>query len=165
MLFQTLLASAQKSIHITTPYFLPDRSASAELVRAVRDRGVEVKVITPGRHTDHVLTQRSSRRLFGPLLRAAAEIYEYQPSMIHAKVMIVDGAWSVVGSTNFDHRSFGINDEVNLVAFDPRLAERLEEDFARDLAASRRVTYRRWYQRPVFERLHEWLGALIERQQ
>jgi cardiolipin synthase len=112
-----------------------------------------------------VLTQRSGRRLFGPLLRAGVAIFEYQAAMIHAKCMVVDGAWSVVGSTNFDNRSFGINDEVNLVAFDPRLAERLEEDFARDLAASRSVTYRKWYRRPIFERLHEWLGALIERQQ
>ncbi|HEX6739568.1 MAG TPA: phospholipase D-like domain-containing protein [Vicinamibacteria bacterium] len=164
MLFQGLLAAARKSIHITSPYFLPDASATTELVRAV-ERGVEVKVITPGRHTDHLLTQRSSRRLFGPLLRAGATIFEYEPAMIHAKTMVVDGCWSVVGSTNFDNRSFGINDEVNLVAFDPRLAERLEEDFARDLAQSRRVTYRKWYRRPIFERVHEWLGALLERQQ
>jgi cardiolipin synthase A/B len=164
MLFQGLLAGAHKSIHITTPYFLPDASARAELIRAV-ERGVDVKIITPGRHTDHLLTQRSGRRLFGPLLRAGAAVFEFRPTMIHAKIMVVDGAWSVVGSTNFDNRSFGINDEVNLVAFDPRLAERLEEDFARDLTASRRVTYRRWYRRPYFERLHEWLGALLERQQ
>jgi cardiolipin synthase A/B len=164
MLFQGLLAAARRSIHITSPYFLPDASARTELVRAIA-RGVEVKIITPGRHTDHLLTQRSSRRLFGPLLRAGAAIFEYQPAMIHAKSMVVDGCWSVVGSTNFDNRSFGINDEINLVAFDPRLAERLEEDFARDLAQSRRVTYRKWYHRPVFERVHEWLGALLERQQ
>jgi cardiolipin synthase A/B len=164
MLFQGLLAAARKSIHITTPYFLPDASARAELVRAIA-RGVEVTILLPGRHSDHLLTRRSSRRLFGALLRAGASIFEFQPAMIHAKVLVVDGAWSVVGSTNFDNRSFGINDEINLVAFDPRLAERLDEDFARDLAASRRVTYRKWYRRPMFERLHEWLGALLERQQ
>jgi cardiolipin synthase len=165
MLYQTLLASAQRSIHITTPYFLPDGSARSELVRAIRERGVEVSIITPGRHADHLLTRRSSRRLYGDLLRAGASIYEYQPAMIHAKVVIVDGAWSVVGSTNFDNRSFGLNDEVNLAAYCPELARRLEEDFARDVAQSRQVNYQNWRRRPFVERGHELLGWLLERQQ
>jgi cardiolipin synthase len=165
MLYQTLLASAQRTIHITTPYFLPDRSARSELVRAIRERGVEVKIITPGRHADHLLTRRSSRRLYGELLRAGASIYEYQPSMIHAKVLVVDGTWSVVGSTNFDNRSFGLNDEVNLAAYCPELSARLEADFARDVADSRQVSYHTWRRRPMFERGHELLGWLLERQQ
>jgi cardiolipin synthase A/B len=165
MLYQTLLAAARKTIHITTPYFLPDRSARSELVRAMRERGVEVKILTPGRHADHVLTRRSSRRLYGELLQAGASIYEYKPSMIHAKVLVVDGAWSVVGSTNFDNRSFGLNDEVNLAAYCPELATRLEEDFARDLAVSRQVNYGAWRRRPLFERGHELIGWLLERQQ
>jgi cardiolipin synthase len=165
MLYQTLLAAAQRSIHITTPYFLPDRSARSELVRAIRERGVEVAIITPGRHADHLLTRRSSRRLYGELLRAGASIYEYQPAMIHAKVLVVDGTWSVVGSTNFDNRSFGLNDEVNLAAYCPELAGRLEEDFARDVAQSRQVSYQNWRRRPFVERGHELLGWLLERQQ
>lgn len=165
MLFQALIASARKSIQISSPYFLPDRSARAELIRAVRERGVEVTVVTAGRHTDHLITRVTSRRLYGPLLRAGARIYEYQPSMIHTKTMIVDGLWSVIGSSNFDYRSFGINDEVNLAARDARLAQRLDEDFAADLATSRLQTYRRWYRRPLFERAYEWLGWLLERQQ
>jgi cardiolipin synthase len=165
MLFQTLLASARKSICITTPYFLPDKSARDEMVRAIKERGVEVKIITPGKHSDHLLTRTSSRRLYGDLLKAGAQIYEYEPAMIHAKVMIIDGLWSVVGSTNFDNRSFGLNDEVNLAAFDDRLALRLEEDFARDMAHSRQVTYEQWKRRSIFERAHEWLGWILERQQ
>jgi cardiolipin synthase len=165
MIFQTLLAAAQKSIHITTPYFLPDRYARAELIRAVKERGVEVKIIVPGNHTDHLLTRRSSRRLFGRLLRAGARIHEYQPSMMHAKALLVDGMWSVVGSTNFDHRSFGINDEVNLVVYDPELTQRLEQDFAADLAHSKAVNYWEWSRRSLIERGHEWLGWLLERQQ
>lgn len=165
MLFQTLLASAQKSIHITSPYFIPDRSARGEMIRAIHERGVDVKILNPGQHTDHLLTRRSSRRLYGDLLRAGAKIYEYQPSMIHTKTMIIDRVWGVVGSTNFDHRSFGLNDEVNLAAFDPQLAERLEEDFARDLAESRPVTYQDWRRRSILERGHEALGWLLERQQ
>lgn len=165
MLFQTLLASAQKSIHITTPYFLPDKSARAELIRAVSERGVELKIITPGKKSDHLLTYSSGRRLFGDLLKAGARIYEYQPAMIHAKILIIDGIWSVVGTTNFDNRSFGLNDEVNLAARDQSLAERLEEDFAKDLSASREITYEEWNRRSIFERAHEILGWVLERQQ
>ena len=165
MLFQTLIACAQRSIHITTPYFLPDRGARQALVDALQKRGVEVKIIVPGKHSDHLLTRRSSRRLYGDLLKHGAQIYEYQPAMIHTKLLVVDGVWSVVGSTNFDSRSFGLNDEMNLAARDEALAERLEQDFQRDLAASRRITYKKWSRRPPFERIHEWLGWIVERQE
>ncbi len=165
ILFQTLLAGAQKSILITTPYFLPDHSVRAELCRAIQERGVEVSVIAPGKHADHLLTRRSSRRLYGELLKAGAKIYEYKPAMLHAKALVVDGIWTVVGSTNFDHRSFGLNDEVNLAAFDAELGARLTEDFARDRAESRLITYKTWRLRFLHERLHEYLGWLFERQQ
>jgi cardiolipin synthase A/B len=165
MLFQTLLASARRSIHLTTPYFLPDRSARAELVRAIEERGVDLKIVVPGKHSDHLLTRRSSRRLYGDLLRAGAQIFEYQPSMIHTKSLVVDGLWSVVGSTNFDSRSFGINDELNLAALGEGLAARMEQDFQEDLAHSRRITYAEWQRRPLSERLHEWLGWILERQE
>jgi cardiolipin synthase A/B len=165
MLFQALIACARKSIHITSPYFLPDRWARAELIRAMRERGVEVTILTPGRHTDHIITRVTSRRLTAPLMRAGARAYEYKPTMIHNKAMIVDGLWSVVGSSNFDYRSFGINDEVNLAGRDARLAQRLAEDFAADLSESRLLTYRRWYRRGLFERAYEWVGWIFERQQ
>ncbi|HEX8649509.1 MAG TPA: phospholipase D-like domain-containing protein [Pyrinomonadaceae bacterium] len=165
ILYQTLLASARKTILITTPYFLPDRSARDEMVRAIRERNVEVKIIVPGDHSDHLLTRRSSRRLFGDLLRAGASIYEYQPAMIHTKTMVIDGVWSVVGSTNFDNRSFGLNDEVNLAAYDDKLAARLTEDFTLDLASSRVVSLEEWQRRSIFERMYEWVGGVLERQQ
>jgi cardiolipin synthase len=165
ILFQTLLASAQQSIHITSPYFLPDASVRKELVRALKERKVEIKIVVPGKHMDHLLTRRSSRRLYGDILRAGGEIYEYEPGMIHAKCLIVDGIWSVVGSTNFDNRSFGINDEVNFASNHLKLAARLEEDFARDVADSNLITYKKWAARSLFERAHEWLGSILERQQ
>lgn len=165
MLFQTLLASARKNVYVTTPYFLPDRSLREELIRAIRQRGVGVHIITPGRYSDQMLTRRSSRRLYGVLLQAGAQIFEYQPAMIHTKSLIVDGLWSVVGSTNFDNRSFGLNDEVNLAVRDEGLAQRLLEDFSRDRAESRAVSYRDWQRRPLLERGQEWLGWLLERQQ
>jgi cardiolipin synthase len=165
MVYQTLLAAAQRTIEITTPYFLPDRSACTEMVRAIKERGVEVTILAPGQHSDHLLTRRASRRLYGPLLKAGARIHEYDPTMIHAKVLVIDGVWSVVGSTNFDNRSFGINDEINVAAFDAELAGRLQEDFRRDLLSSHRVTWRKWYRRPLVERAWELVGWLLERQQ
>jgi cardiolipin synthase len=166
ILFQTLLASAQESILITTPYFLPDRSVRAELVRAIKERGVKVRIIVPGkRGTDHALTRNSSRRLYGDLLKAGAQIYEYAPTMIHAKTLVIDGQWSVVGTTNFDNRSFGLNDEVNLAAFDEELAARITEDFQHDVSESNLVSYEEWKHRSIFERAHEVFGWLLERQQ
>jgi cardiolipin synthase A/B len=128
-------------------------------------RGVEIRILVPGKHSDHTLTRRSSRRLYGPLLQNGAQIYEYRPSMIHTKSIVVDGLWSVVGSTNLDSRSFGINDEVNLAARDEGLAARLEADFLADLKVSHRVTYDEWRNRPATERANEWLGWVIERQE
>jgi len=165
VLFQALLRTANKSIYITTPYFLPDGSIREEMLRAITQRHVEIKIITPGRKSDHMMTRNSSRALYGDLLKAGAEIFEYNPTMIHAKILIVDGHWGVVGSTNFDNRSFGINDEVNLAARSPELAARLTQDFQADLAQSRRVTYEQWKQRPVWERGFETVGWFLQRQQ
>ena len=165
MLYQTLLASAQKSVLVTTPYFLPDKSARAEMVRALRERDVKIKVIAPGDRSDHTLVRRSSRRLYGELLEAGAEIYEYEAAMMHAKTLVIDGVWSVIGSTNFDNRSFGLNDEVNLAARDAQLAARLTEDFNRDLESCRRITLEEWRKRPLLEQAHEQVGRLLERQQ
>jgi cardiolipin synthase len=164
VLFQTLVASAHKSIQITTPYFLPDTSLREELVKA-RQRGVEVRILLPGGKSDHLMTRASSRRVYGPLLLAGAEIYEYQPSMVHAKIMVIDGMWSVVGSTNFDNRSFGLNDEVNLVTLDRALAAQLRAQFDADIARGMRVNYDTWKKRSLFERGIEMAGFLIERQQ
>ena len=164
ILFQALVSAASRNIRITTPYFLPDRSMLRALVRAA-GRGVEIEIILPGTKSDHALTRSSSRRLYGELLQAGARIYEYQPAMIHAKVLVVDDLWSVAGSTNFDNRSFGINDEVNLAASDPSLASQLSEDFLKDRAASREITLADWKHRSVAERLHETLGWVLQRQQ
>jgi cardiolipin synthase len=165
VLFQVLLASARKSIYITTPYFLPDASIRDEISRAIRQRGVEVKILTPGPGTDHMLTRRSSRRLFGQLLEAGAKIYEYQPAMIHAKVMVIDGLWSVVGSTNMDPRSFSLNDEVNVATPDTQIAQRLQQDFFEDLRQSSEVHLEEWRNRGIAERVHEVFGGLLEKQQ
>jgi cardiolipin synthase len=164
VLFQLLLASARHSIDITTPYFLPDKSLMRELCRAI-ERGVHVRILVPGRKADHLLTRSTSRGAYGPLLKAGAQVYEYQPAMIHAKILCIDHLWSVVGSTNFDNRSFGINDEVNLAIKDPAIALRLESDLADDLKNSRQISLNDWRRRPVAERATELLGWVFERQQ
>lgn len=164
ILFQMLLANATKTIDITSPYFLPDRSARREMIRAVKERGVRLRILVPGKHADHLLTRSAGRRRFGELLEAGAEIHEYQPSMIHAKVLIIDDLWSVVGTTNFDNRSFGINDEVNVAFQNVELAQRLKEDFERDLSNSKRITLEMWRHRPITERITEGLSRIVERQ-
>jgi cardiolipin synthase len=164
ILYQTLIAYAQKTIHITTPYFLPDRSSLGEIVKAARDRGVKVIVLTPGKHSDHLFTRSSSRRRYGDLIKAGVEVYEYRPAMIHAKTMVVDGLWSIVGSTNFDNRSFGLNDEVNVALRNSGLAENLEADCRADLEQSRRISYERWEARPIREKILEWVFRMFDRQ-
>jgi cardiolipin synthase A/B len=165
VLFQLLLASAKHSISITTPYFLPDKSLMRELCRAIEERSVRIRVLVPGRKSDHLLTRSTSRRGYGPLLQAGAEVYEYQPSMIHAKILCVDERWAIVGSTNFDNRSFGINDEVNLAVRDGELAGHLERDMTEDIKESRGVSFEEWRKRPFTERGPELLGWIFERQQ
>ncbi|MBP1636281.1 MAG: phospholipase D/Transphosphatidylase [Acidobacteria bacterium] len=164
VLFQMLLASARETIHITTPYFLPDWSLAEELKKAV-ERGVEVHVVVPGAHSDQLLTRNTSRLGYGRLLPHGVRIFEYRPSMLHAKVLLVDGRWAVVGTANFDNRSFGLNDEVNLAVCDPRFAARLEEDFVADRAQSTEVHYEAWKRRGLLERGIEVVGWLLERQQ
>jgi cardiolipin synthase A/B len=164
ILFQSMISAARRSICITSPYFLPDASMLKELINA-RRRHVEVSILVPGKKSDHLLTRSSSQSFYGSLLKAGVEIYEYQPSMVHAKILIVDGLWSVVGSTNFDNRSFGLNDEVNMAVRDQAVSARLLEDFMADLAVSKRVTLEAWKRRPLLERAFEGLGRIVQRQQ
>ena len=99
------------------------------------------------------------------MLRAGAQIYEYQSSMFHVKSLVVDGKWAIFGSTNFDHRSFSINDELNMATTDREAIARFREDFARDLCESKAISYREWRTRSLFERGWAVFGKLLERQQ
>src|SRR5690606_40401618 len=109
-----------------------------------RKRGVTIEIITPGPKTDKSIVRRASRARWGGMLEAGVRIYEFQPTNFHCKVMIADGVWSSVGSTNFDNRSFRLNDEANLNVYDPRFAARLEEIFEADKKRSREVTLEAW---------------------
>jgi cardiolipin synthase A/B len=164
ILFQLLIASARRTIYITTPYYLPEENLQKELGRALQ-RGVEIKIIVPGKHSDHSLTRSSGRAAYGSLLESGGQVYEYDAAMIHAKILIVDETWCVVGSTNFDNRSFGINDEVSVAVRDAKLAAQLTSNFQEDISQSRQVMLREWNNRSLYERALEIIGWVLERQQ
>jgi cardiolipin synthase len=160
LMYLLSIASAKASIDLAMAYFVPDGLTLDALVRALK-RGVKVRIIMPGRRTDAALVRRASRGLWGPILQAGAEIYEYQPTMFHCKVLVVDRLWTSVGSTNFDTRSFRLNDEANLNIHDRDFALRQTADFEDDLKKSRRITYEEWTNRPRTEKLWEWFVGLI----
>ena len=163
LMYHMAITAAERSLDLSVAYFVPDDLTRQLMLDALK-RGVRVRLITPGPHTDTETVKAASRATWGPLLEAGAEIYEYQPSMYHCKVMIVDQRMVSVGSTNFDNRSFRLNDEANLNVYDTAFAERQTRVFEEDLAKSRRVTHEEWLERPLKERLAERLAALLESQ-
>jgi cardiolipin synthase A/B len=149
------LTSARQSILLTNPYFVLDDRMTGALLTATR-RGVRVVALTPGK-IDHNLVRSASRHGFGQLLLGGVQIFEYQAALLHAKTIVVDGAWASVGSTNFDNRSFALNDELNVAVYDAAVAARLQAVFERDLADARRVEYADWVNRGLTTRLQELL--------
>jgi cardiolipin synthase len=164
VLFQTLLEGAQRRVSITTPYFLPDRALRKAFRRTAR-RGVRIEVIVPGDATDQRWVRLASRRLYGQLLEAGVRIFEYEGAMIHAKTLIVDDLWAVIGTTNIDNRSFEHNDEINIAVRDEGVAARLLADFDADAAHSREIVLDRWRRRPLWEKLIGSVAWVLERQQ
>jgi cardiolipin synthase len=162
-LYYLAMASARRSILIANPYFVPDLVAIDALRRA-RARGVDVKIVVSGIRNDNWLARRNSIRLFGPLLVAGVEIYEYNRTMLHQKTMVVDEAWGTIGTTNFDNRSFAFNEESNVSVHDRRCVDRLVTIFREDLAVSEQVTLDAWRRRGLFARAQELVAALFEDQ-
>ena len=163
LMYQLSITAASKSIDLSSAYFVPDELTSKALTDALK-RGVKVRIITPGEIIDTETVRAASRGTWGPLLKAGAEIYEYQPSMYHCKVMIVDNLMVSVGSTNFDNRSFRLNDEANLNVYDTAFATKQTGIFEDDLRRSRQVTYEAWADRPFTEKVKERLALLLESQ-
>ena len=163
MMYLLSIAAATRSILLSVAYFVPD-DLSVEMIVDARKRGVRVEIIVPGPITDAEMVKWASKSRWGDLLEAGVEIWEYQPTMYHVKVMIVDGMWVSVGSTNFDNRSFRLNDEANLNVLDRAFAERLTKTFEADKALSRRVTYEAWRQRPWREKFLEHTVGLFHSQ-
>ncbi len=151
------LAAAAKEIWIANSYFLPDDTASDLLVAAAK-RGVDVRVMVPSdEQSDVPATKAAGRFSFGPLLEGGVKIFEYQPTMIHVKTMVVDGVFSTVGSANFDERSFHLNEEINLFVYDAAFAGQMKTSFLRDQARCRPYTHAMWTKRPLKKRVSEWL--------
>ena len=163
LLYLASIAAAARSLKLSAAYFVPDDNEVRQLVEA-RKRGVRVQLIVPGPQTDSAAVRRASRATWGELLRAGVEIYEYQPTFFHVKVMIVDSLWVTVGSTNFDTRSFSTNDEANLNVYDRAFAQAQEKIFAQDLARSRRVTLEEWESRPLLDKLWDHALGLLSSQ-
>jgi cardiolipin synthase len=157
------IACARRTIYIANPYFVPDEVAVQALIEAHR-RGVDVRILVSGIHNDSRVARYNSLRLCGPLLRAGIRMYEYNRTMMHQKIMIVDGFWATVGTTNFDNRSFSHNDENNVCVADRPWAEELQAVFMRDLAVSDALTLDRWERRSLKTRMLGVWASLIEEQ-
>ena len=163
LMFLMSIAAAKRQILIANSYFVPDDGCVDALV-AARKRNVEVAVIVPGHHIDTAVTRRASRSRWGKLLEAGVKIYEFQPTMYHCKVMVVDECWTTVGSTNFDNRSFRLNDEANLNVLNEAFAKNQIRVFSDDLKRSSEVSLADWRNRPLLEKIADFLAGLFRSQ-
>lgn len=160
LMYLLAIASAERSIDLSAAYFVPDPLTSRALIAAL-GRGVVLRIIVPGEHTDAEVVQKASRSVWGPLLAAGALIYQYEPTLFHCKALIVDRLLVSVGSTNFDNRSFRLNDEANLNVYDSSFAEAITRVFEDDLTKSRAVTFEAWTNRPLGEKISERLSSVL----
>lgn len=154
MLYFMAIHASRKSIYIQNPYFLPDAQIRAALIEAA-GRGVDVKIMVPGPHVDIPPVRMASRHEFGPLLQGGVKIFEYQPAMIHSKVLVVDGIFSTIGSINLDPRSMSKNTELSLSFYDREFAREVTAMFERDMTRSHAVAYASWKHRGVSTRFFE----------
>ncbi|HMI87672.1 MAG TPA: phospholipase D-like domain-containing protein [Polyangiaceae bacterium] len=153
-LYLLAIASARRTIDITTPYFVTDESSEWSLRDAV-SRGVKIRILVEGDETDAMPVKYASRNAYERLLSMGIEMYEYRPTMMHTKALVVDGVWSMFGSANFDNRSLELNDELNVAVTDRDLARRFLEDFEQDLRVSSRLELARWRERSLLEKSRE----------
>jgi len=162
-LFFLAIASARRSLDLTNAYFAP-RPAFVEALCDAAERGVAVRIIVPGPHIDKEVVRQAGRRAYGRLLACGARIWEYGPTMLHAKTLCLDGAWSCVGSANFDNRSFQLNDEATLCVRSDAFAADLTTQFARDLQVSEAMSADRWRRRPLRRRATEAVAGVARRE-
>ena len=163
LMYLLSIASAARSIQLASAYFVPDDLAIQALTHAAK-RGVDVEIIVPGPRIDQRVARRAGRGRWGPLLEAGIRIYEYQPCLYHCKLLVVDELWVSVGSTNFDNRSFRLNDESNLNVLDAEFARTQASLFDEDRGKSRQVTLEEWRHRPLRERIMERAAGLLRSQ-
>jgi cardiolipin synthase len=156
LMYLVAIAAAVEAIDLCASYFVPDELTSNALL-AARGRNVRVRLLLPGPHIDSAAVRLRSRASWGPLLEAGVEIHEYQPTMLHAKLLVIDRAFVSVGSTNFDVRSFRLNDEASLNVYDAGFAREMTKVFEADQTQAVPYTWEQWKQRPLKEKLSESL--------
>lgn len=160
LMYLMAIAAAKQSIHLSSSYFVPEELTVTALVAAAR-RGVKIHIITPGPHIDSDVVRSASRSRWGDLLAAGITIAEFQPTMFHVKALVVDALLVSVGSTNFDNRSFRLNDEANLNVLDHAFAERQIAIFENDWRLSKVITLQQWQQRPWREKVTDRIASLL----
>ena len=163
LMYLMAITAAQDSINLSSAYFVPDELLTQALTTAAK-RGVKIRIITPGEHIDTDLVRRASRAGWGDMLQANVQIAEFAPTMYHCKVLIVDNYMVSVGSTNFDNRSFRLNDEANLNILDKNFAAEQTQIFESDWSNSHPITYQQWLKRPFSEKLIEKISSLLNSQ-
>jgi cardiolipin synthase A/B len=163
LMYIVSIVSAKKSIYINSAYFVPDRDTIRALEGAVR-RGVDVRVIVPGEFIDVPIVRQAARLFYGTLLRRGIRIFEYLPTMMHSKTMVVDGIWTTIGSSNFDNRSFSLNDEVNVNILDEGIAAQMEAMFMEDLSRCEEISRGHWIKRPWLDRVKERVAGWVKPQ-
>ncbi|MDN5861143.1 MAG: phospholipase D-like domain-containing protein, partial [Pseudonocardia sp.] len=162
-LYFLAIACAAESIDLTAAYFAP-RPAFVEALVEAAHRGVTVRVLVPGEHIDKEVVRVAGRAVYEPLLASGVRIWEYAPTMLHAKTITIDGAWCSIGSVNFDNRSFQLNDEATLCVQSTDVAEQLTAQFERDLAVSEEIVSDRWRERPLHRRAGQVLTLRLRKQ-
>lgn len=163
LLYTVAIACARREVIIQNPYFAPDDGMCDLLVMMVK-RGVAVHLMVPGAHTDSPFVRRAGCRLYGQLLEGGVRLYEFMPTLIHQKIVIVDAIWSHIGSTNFDARSLSLNEEVGIGIRDARIARELKVAFENDLRRSRELTLEVWRQRSWHSRAFDWIAYQVHDQ-
>lgn len=163
LMYLMAISAAKHSIDLSIAYFVPDELALEALIAASK-RGVKIRIITPGKYIDTETVRKASRENWGALLKANIQIAEYQPTMYHCKILIVDNLLVSVGSTNFDNRSFRLNDEANLNVINAEFADEQAKIFNKDWANSKLITYAAWKNRPLIDKILEKFAILLKPQ-
>ncbi|MGL4880795.1 MAG: phospholipase D-like domain-containing protein [Waterburya sp.] len=154
-----IIICAKKRIWLASPYFLPDPN-SQDLLVAAKEQGLDVRILTTSKRTDKKLVYYASYEHYGKLLEGGVKIYEYQPSMTHAKMLLIDDRWIVTGSANFDPRSFDHNEEIDLVSPQPELVSNIKNVFEQGFAQSKIITLSHWKKRSWLQ--HRVLGNIVD---
>ncbi len=163
ILYYLAIASARRSLDLTSAYFVP-RPAFTDALADAAERGVNVRILVPGPHIDKGFVRVAGRDAYSQLLEAGVRLFEFQPTMLHAKSLVVDGAWSSVGTINFDNRSFQLHDEITLCVWDDHFAGLLSEQFEKDISRSDEITQERWAGRGLRRRAAETSMRVLRRE-